>query len=90
MSRMASTDPKAVADGVRAQAVTTQTPQFLMVSASIVNGQSWCGDCRKAEPLIQEKFPADEAMRLTNQYAGDRETYVCLEAGPLRCLEMRE
>lgn len=72
---MASADPKAVADGVRAQAVTTQTPQFLMVSASIVNGQSWCGDCRKAEPLIQKKFPADEAMRLTNQYAGDRETW---------------
>lgn len=71
---MASTGPKAVADGIFAQAATTQTPQFLMVAASIVNGQSWCGDCRRAEPLIAKKFPGDEPLRLTIQYAGDKET----------------
>ena len=70
---MASDNPNAVAEGVAAQAAATQIPQFLMVSASLINGRSWCGDCRKAEPLIQKKFPGDEASRLTVQYAGTQE-----------------
>ncbi|KUI53232.1 Thioredoxin-like protein Clot [Cytospora mali] len=72
---MASNVPKAVADGVAAQAATTQTPRFLIVYANIVNGRSWCGDCRRAEPLIQEKFHGDKSALLTTQYAGDRETW---------------
>lgn len=71
---MASTaEPQAVADSIAAQAATSQTPQFLMVYASIIDGYSWCGDCRRAEPLINKKFPKDEPNRLTVVYAGGRE-----------------
>lgn len=73
---MASTAPRAVADAVAALAAKNQAPHFLIVYASIVNGRSWCGDCIRAEPLIQDKFPAGEQSRLTVQYAGDKETYV--------------
>lgn len=69
---MASNAPRAVADAVAALAAKNQAPHFLVVYASIVNGRSWCGDCVRAEPLVQEKFPAE--TRLTVQYAGDRET----------------
>lgn len=71
---MSSTDPQAVADAVAAQAAASKTPQFLVVYASIVNGKSWCGDCRSAEPLLQKKFANEAAQYLTIQYAGDRET----------------
>lgn len=70
---MASTEPKAVADSLTAQAAASNTPQFLMVYASIIDGHSWCGDCRRAEPLIQKKFPYNEPTRLTTVYAGGRE-----------------
>lgn len=66
-------DPKAVADQLAAQAASSQSPQFLMVYASIIDGHSWCGDCRRAEPLIEKKFPKDEPTRLTVVYAGGRE-----------------
>lgn len=72
---MASTAPRAVADAVAALAAKNQAPHFLVVYASIVNGRSWCGDCIRAEPLIQEKFTAGEQSRLTVQYAGDKETW---------------
>ncbi|KAK2606666.1 hypothetical protein N8I77_005400 [Diaporthe amygdali] len=72
---MASNAPRAVADAVAALAAENQAPHFLVVYASIVNGRSWCGDCIRAEPLIQEKFPAGEQSRLTVQYAGDKETW---------------
>lgn len=71
---MASNAPRAVADAVAALAAKNQAPHFLVVYASIVNGRSWCGDCIRAEPLLQDKFPAGEQTRLTVQYAGDRET----------------
>lgn len=71
---MASNAPRAVADAVATLAAKNQSPHFLVVYASIVNGRSWCGDCIRAEPLIKEKFPAGEETRLTVQYAGDRET----------------
>lgn len=76
LSSMASNAPRAVADAVAALAAKNQAPHFLVVYASIVNGSSWCGDCRRAEPLINEKFPAGQQTRLTVQYAGDKETYV--------------
>lgn len=70
---MASSTPRVVADAVAAQAAKNQAPHFLVVYASIVNGRSWCGDCIRAEPLIQDKFSAGEQTRLTVEYAGDRE-----------------
>ncbi|ROW17195.1 hypothetical protein VPNG_01347 [Cytospora leucostoma] len=73
---MASEDPKAVANSIAAQAAATQIPHFLYVAASIINGRSWCGDCRNAEPLIQKHFPSgSEPQRLTVQYAGDPATW---------------
>lgn len=71
---MASNAPRAVADAVAALAAKNQAPHFLVVYASIANGRSWCGDCVRAIPLVQEKFPAGEQTRLTVQYAGDRES----------------
>lgn len=70
---MASVNPNAVAQGIAFQAAVLDIPQFLMVSATLINGKSWCGDCRKAEPLIEKKFPGAEAARLTVQYAGEPE-----------------
>lgn len=72
--KMSSTKPQAVADAIAARAAASQTPQFLVVYASIVNGKSWCGDCIAAEPLLNKKFAGEEAERLTVHYAGDRET----------------
>lgn len=71
---MPSSNPHAVAGAVAAQAAATNTPQFLIVYASIVNGESWCSDCRLAEPLLQERFANEEAQRLSIHYAGDQET----------------
>lgn len=68
-----ATDPQTVADSLAAQAATSQTAQFLMVYASIIDGHSWCGDCRRAEPLIDKKFPKGEPTHLTTVYAGGRE-----------------
>jgi hypothetical protein len=69
-----STSPKAIADAVAALAAKNQAPHFLVIYGSTVNGRSWCGDCVRAEPLLQAKFPAAEQSRLTVQYAGDKET----------------
>lgn len=72
---MSSTDPIVVADAVAAQAAATKVPQFLIIYASIVDGKSWCGDCRASEPIINSKFPKDDPERpLTVHYAGDKET----------------
>lgn len=68
-----TTDPKAIADSLAAQASQSQTTQFLLVYASIIDGHSWCGDCRRAEPLINNKFPKVEPTPLTTVYAGGRE-----------------
>lgn len=71
---MAPTTPQGISDSLAAKAATTQTPQFLMIYASIVDGLSWCGDCRRAEPLIEEKFPQGDESPLTIHYAGDRDS----------------
>lgn len=69
-----ASDPQAVADSLAAQAASSQTAQFLMVYASITDGHSWCGDCRRAEPLVQAKFASAETPpRLTVVYAGGRD-----------------
>lgn len=74
---MSTIDTQAVASVLVEQASTTKTPQFLLIMASLVDGKSWCGDCRAAEPLISQKFPQDEQpTRLTIHYAGDKETCV--------------
>lgn len=76
-SSMASGEPNAVANSIAAQAAAAQTPHFLYVAASIIDGRSWCGDCRTAEPLIQKHFPggsgsgSGQPRRLTVQHAGD-------------------
>lgn len=74
---MPAIDPQAVVSTLAAQASATKAPQFLLIYASLVDGKSWCGDCRASEPLINQKFRQDEQPpRLTIHYAGDRETSV--------------
>lgn len=71
---MTLTDPKAVANAIAAQAAAANAPRFLMVYAGIVDGKSWCGDCRAAEPLVNKKFAEGPSQRLSIHYAGDKET----------------
>lgn len=72
---MSSTDPQAIAHDLAARAAAAKVPQFLIIYASVVDGKSWCGDCRAAEPLINRRFAKDDPARLlTVQHAGDRET----------------
>jgi hypothetical protein len=56
-------------------------PSFLVVYASprATDGLLWCGDCRRAEPLINEKFTArPEAVKVV--YAGSESEYVACTA----------
>ncbi|KAF3765578.1 hypothetical protein M406DRAFT_105884 [Cryphonectria parasitica EP155] len=73
---MSSTDhPQSIADAAASQAAASKIPQFLIIYANIVDGKSWCGDCRVAEPLVNKKFPQGGPKRLGIYYAGDRETW---------------
>ena len=52
-------------------------PSFLVVYASPrpTDGLMWCGDCRRAEPLINEKFALrPEVVKVV--YAGSESEYV--------------
>jgi Eukaryotic protein of unknown function (DUF953) len=55
----------------------TSHPSFLVVYASPrpTDGLMWCGDCRRAEPLINEKFAArPQVVKVV--YAGSESEYV--------------
>ncbi|KAL3419983.1 hypothetical protein PVAG01_08482 [Phlyctema vagabunda] len=47
--------PAALAASLRATSSPAK-PAYMIVYASLVNGRSWCPDCVRAEPLINEKF----------------------------------
>ncbi|PSR76031.1 hypothetical protein BD289DRAFT_182106 [Coniella lustricola] len=71
-----SSSPEAIAAAAATQAATTQTPQFFIVYANLVDGVSWCGDCRAAEPVVEAKFgQGKEAAGLGVYFAGDREVW---------------
>ncbi|KAF2422212.1 hypothetical protein EJ08DRAFT_483972 [Tothia fuscella] len=50
---------------------TTSRPSFLIIYASPrpSDGLMWCGDCRRAEPLISEKF-SKGSTNVRTVYAG--------------------
>jgi hypothetical protein len=51
-------------------------PTFLVIYASPrpADGLSWCGDCRRAEPLITKKLSA-KAENVKVVYAGSESEY---------------
>jgi hypothetical protein len=54
-----------------------EKPTFLVVYASPrpADGLSWCGDCRRAEPFVNEKFKTKpEQVKVV--YAGSQAEYV--------------
>ncbi|KAG9235392.1 hypothetical protein BJ875DRAFT_459242 [Amylocarpus encephaloides] len=51
-----------------------QKPSYLVVYASLMDGRSWCGDCRDAETFVNAKF-ADSPHVVTVVYAGQREEW---------------
>jgi hypothetical protein len=58
-----------------------QSARFLIVYASPrpADGLMWCGDCRRAEPLIAEKF-AKRTDDVRVVYAGTQVEYVSRSA----------
>jgi hypothetical protein len=56
---------------------TSQKPRFLVIYASPRpnDGLMWCGDCRRAEPLINQKF-ASRTEDVKVVYAGSESEYV--------------
>jgi len=68
---------KSLAESLQAEAKSTGTNAYLIIYASHVGGQSWCGDCRNAEPLVEKKFGRDDkGPTVTVVYAGDKPTWV--------------
>jgi hypothetical protein len=56
---------------------TDSKPRFLVVYASPrpADGLMWCGDCRRAEPMITKKFTGrEEYVKVV--YAGSQVEYV--------------
>lgn len=66
--------PAAIAESLESSG---SEPSFLVVYASLTNGKSWCGDCRRAEAFINAKF-ADTANVVKVVYAGQRGECVTL------------
>ncbi|EFX06600.1 duf953 domain containing protein [Grosmannia clavigera kw1407] len=60
--------PAALAQQLVKDAKAGSTPAYLVVYAGLINGRSWCGDCRTAEPYLERKFAQKDAQVV---YAGD-------------------
>lgn len=60
--------PSALAQQLVKAAKDGAAPTYLVVYAGLINGRSWCGDCRTAEPLLEKKFAQQDAQVV---YAGD-------------------
>jgi thiol-disulfide isomerase/thioredoxin len=61
----------AVEKWLKETATTTGKPAYLVVYASLVNGRSWCGDCRAAEPFVETAFGRGEDV-VKVVYAGEQ------------------
>ncbi|TVY25727.1 Thioredoxin-like protein [Lachnellula hyalina] len=69
--QVSTESPSAIAQSLDS---TSSQPSFLVVYASHVNGRSWCGDCRDAEPLVDAKF-ADRGEVVKVVYAGQQDEW---------------
>jgi thiol-disulfide isomerase/thioredoxin len=68
--QVTSDPPSSVATTLKANATPTHA-SFLIVYASLVDGKSWCPDCRQAEPVFNKVFESKpDAVRIV--YAGQR------------------
>ncbi|TVY14408.1 Thioredoxin-like protein Clot [Lachnellula arida] len=69
--QVSTESPSAIAQSLES---SSSKPSFLVVYASHVDGRSWCGDCREAEPLVDAKF-ADRADDVKVVYAGQKDEW---------------
>ncbi|TVY37967.1 Thioredoxin-like protein [Lachnellula subtilissima] len=69
--QVSTESPSAIAQSLES---SSSQPSFLVVYASHVNGRSWCGDCREAEPLVDAKF-ADRTEVVKVIYAGQQDEW---------------
>ncbi|WPH03797.1 Thioredoxin-like protein [Acrodontium crateriforme] len=71
--------PSELATTLKTQARLSSTPVYLVVYASLVDGRSWCGDCREAEKFVDAKFGAREGREEEDWvrvvFAGDRDEW---------------
>lgn len=71
--QVSTESPAAIAKALQS---SSSKPSYLVVYASLrEDGKSWCGDCRNAEPLVNEKF-AGRAETVKVVYAGQKPEYV--------------
>ncbi|KAG4441430.1 hypothetical protein IFR05_003117 [Cadophora sp. M221] len=71
--KVSSESPSELAASLKAGA-TPSKPAFVVVYASLVNGKSWCGDCRDAESFVNSKFASGEDV-VKVVYAGQRDEW---------------
>ncbi|KAK2625987.1 hypothetical protein QTJ16_004249 [Diplocarpon rosae] len=70
-----SSEPASAVEAFLESSATASRPSFLVVYASRgADGQSWCGDCRDAEPVVNSKFADGEAV-VKIVYAGQRDEW---------------
>ncbi|KAH7348507.1 hypothetical protein BKA65DRAFT_427537 [Rhexocercosporidium sp. MPI-PUGE-AT-0058] len=71
--KVSSESPSELAASLKASA-TASKPSFVVVYASLMNGKSWCGDCRDAESFVNSKFASGEDV-VKVVYAGQRDEW---------------
>ncbi|KAH6712370.1 hypothetical protein BKA61DRAFT_657752 [Leptodontidium sp. MPI-SDFR-AT-0119] len=71
--KVSSESPSELAASLKTSA-TASKPSFVVVYASLVNGKSWCGDCRDAESFVNSKFASGEDV-VKVVYAGQRDEW---------------
>ncbi|PVH78163.1 hypothetical protein DL98DRAFT_516984 [Cadophora sp. DSE1049] len=71
--KVSSESPFELEASLKASA-TASNPAFAVFYASLVNGKSWCGDCRDAESFVNRKFASgEEVVKIV--YAGQRDEW---------------
>lgn len=64
--------PQQLAKTLEKELEATGSSSFAVIYASHVDGQSWCGDCRAAEPIVEKKFGGKYGEKIWVVYAGDK------------------
>ncbi|PBP15698.1 hypothetical protein BUE80_DR013420 [Diplocarpon rosae] len=75
MPLQVSSEPASAVEAWLESSATASKPSFLVVYASLgADDQSWCGDCRDAEPFVNSKFAeSKEVVKIV--YAGQRDEW---------------